>query len=1620
MKNGIQLTSWEALKAGIISTTKAMLKWLITNPAGQIALVIGAIASLVAIYDALTTSLSEAKKNLEESMTTFNKTAEEVKNLNKELETTESRIKELQKLSDAGTISVADEAELKTLKEQNKELTRQIALKQRQQITDGEKALKDAKELSTKTVASKYEFATPDDNNNRGIASAMKVSVEKELQIAINEYNRIKDLFNQGVIGEETYRKDIEEAEARIDEMYDILNAERQAYLDLDKAGYTLNSEDRERLEYLNEHNDTFLSWNHSITQTKESFESLNAEQQRSILLNRLLQKDINEHYAKAIVDAISDSDLSEYWDKDFSFIPPQMTDYATAKEYGKAYAEAWLNGVQSEIKKEDVDLLSITETVDNINSKLKPALDSIAGIYTTLFDKENGYEWQIIDVEEFASIKAELDSLSKDFGVNVPIEDYEKFVKVLSDTETNAEQAQQAFDDLATSMINNSNVVELTDENFDVLRNSLENLGVTNATEVLERMREIQNELSKAGINLSKVTIEEAEDFIKFSNATEVSKEYLKGYMLEKYHFNENPLNTLEDIKALEKECDALNITGEYLTSVLRLKRLYEAARYGGIGTELQDEIKAAKAELDDVYNNQYKYKVNFDGNLNKNGSGSDKSVKDTKETFDWIETLISRIQRNITNLGKLVSATYRNWSTRNNALAQEMAEVNKEINAQMTAYNRYMAEANSIPLAEGYKELVRNGAYNISEITDEKLKEQIKEYEEWYEKALDCSDAIEDLRANLAELAMTKFNNISGQYDDQISLITHNISMLEGFVSQSEAAGYMASEAYYRAMSEKQQENIPLLQNEYSSLLSAFDEAVKNGSIEKYSDDWYEMLGSINDVEQAIQDANTQLIEFNQTLQQLSWDAFNRIQEYTTDITDEAEFLIDILNGYDLHTEGGKITNNGLAVQGLHAVNYNVYMEQAAAYAKEISKIEEEMAKDPYDTELIDRRNELLDLQQDVISNAMSEKEAILDLISDGYDKMLSSLQELIDKRKEALQAEKDLYDYQNTIREKTDTIKNYQKQLQAYAGDNSEEAKATIQKIEVGLSEAEKDLQETEYDKWLSDQESMLDSLYNQTEEWINTRLDNIDGLIAEAVVATNNNAGIISDTINEASSAFGYELSSKMEAIWSRNDSGFNGVKNIVGVYGDVLYGILQTVDGDINAATAELGYIANQTNLRIDENGNLVGSYIDENGRVISLHVDEAGQLIGTYVDNNGRVISDSISNIDSNFGYHIGENGRVVASYIDENGQLTRTYIDNNGQVITDNMNQVGLYIGAYIDENGKIVSATMSDGMTLLNGTLTDINADNGIISDSISKGTTTVNSTLMGIKNEMANIIAAINRTATNNANSIAKEQNNVVNNQPTNTVPAPTPTPTYTPTPTPTPVPAPTPAPTPKPTPAPAPKYEAKIGSHTVGRGYKSEAEARKAAEEEIEKRIQFAIKEQTKGANPNDIPAISNSIRLGMHSQLTPQIKINKYATGTTNAKRGIGMWGEDGTEIMLAKDGSILLASGAQLYPFQGGETVLNAEDTASILKNTTIPLNDQVFSGIGNTPSLSSNASVNNNISMTINMDNVSDVPGFVNALKTAIKSDSQCRKLIQAVTIDESIGKNSLLRNKY
>lgn len=662
-------------------------------------------------------------------------------------------------------------------------------------------------------------------------------------------------------------------------------------------------------------------------------------------------------------------------------------------------------------------------------------------------------------------------------------------------------------------------------------------------------------------------------------------------GYKKETTAINDNSIARREQITKLEdynKKIAGVITNTAIETALVRdlNSELDDASSRGVSDEDIQQVLDNAYKKLKLVDDIGAKTTTNLGGIIGDSGGASD-----TADTFDWIEKLISRIQRTITNLGKTVSATYRNWSTRNNALAQEMAEVNKEINAQMTAYNAYMEKANSIGLSDHYKNLVMNGGLKIEDIGNEVLREQIESFQEYYEKALDCSDAIEDLRANLAELAMTKFDNISAQFDNQMSMSNHNISMLEGYISQAEAAGMIVSEEYYKAMIEQQESNVSQLKDKYSSLLTAFDEAVQNGSIEKYSEDWYGMLESINDVELEIQSATTELIEFNQALQQLSWATFDRMQSYIGNITSEAEFLIDMLDEKDLFDDKGNMTERGLAVQGLHAVNYDVYMAQAQDYADEIDRLNEEIANDPYDMELIDRRNELIQSQQDAIANAMKEKEAILSLIEEGYNKMLESLQELIDKRKEALQTEKSLYDYQNSISEKTDNIAKLRKQLQAYAGDNSESAKATIQELQTKLEEAEKDLSETEYEKYISDQEEMLGNLYSQTEDWVNERLDNIDVLLEEAINATNQNAETISNTIRDVSDEYSYNLTEEMATIWDYENASLNGITDIVGSVGDKL----TTVNLSLDSIGTNMQNMINSINNFATQNANSIAA-----------------------------------------------------------------------------------------------------------------------------------------------------------------------------------------------------------------------------------------------------------------------------------------------------------------------------------------------------------------------------------------------------------------------------------------
>lgn len=393
------------------------------------------------------------------------------------------------------------------------------------------------------------------------------------------------------------------------------------------------------------------------------------------------------------------------------------------------------------------------------------------------------------------------------------------------------------------------------------------------------------------------------------------------------------------------------------------------------------------------------------------KSSSSSKKSTSssDTLESLDWIEIAIDRISRAVENLKAIATSAYKALKTKLGATYDEISMVNREIAIQQKAYERYMSEASKVGLSSDLAKLVREGEIDI-DAYGENTRELISEYQQWHEKALACDDAIVQLHDDLAALYEDNFNAIKDDFDNQLELLEHLTNTYDTAISAVEAQGYLESTKYYAALQDVERQNIAVLQAELAALTKSMSEAMNSGEIESGSEAWYEFQTEINAVKEAIDEANLSMLEYAQTMREVEWGHFDYIQERISQITNESEFLIDLLSGSDLFDDKGKMTANGTATAGLHGMNYNTYMNQADQYAQEILSLDEQIANDPNNTLLIERREELLKLQQESILAAEAEKQALISLVEEGINIEIESMRELVDSYIDALDSAKD----------------------------------------------------------------------------------------------------------------------------------------------------------------------------------------------------------------------------------------------------------------------------------------------------------------------------------------------------------------------------------------------------------------------------------------------------------------------------------------------------------------------------------------------------------------------------------------------------------------------------------
>lgn len=429
------------------------------------------------------------------------------------------------------------------------------------------------------------------------------------------------------------------------------------------------------------------------------------------------------------------------------------------------------------------------------------------------------------------------------------------------------------------------------------------------------------------------------------------------------------------------------------------------------------------------------------------------------------------------------------------------------------------------------------------------------------------------DDWAAAAKDTRMEKYNDIANYYGKLIAEHERESSLLEKDLAKAEAQGFITTSRYYELMSVQKLGELEDLRAQYAAQDKDIKDMLENDpTFKEGSDKWNEAYESLHETNLAIKEGELALIEYGNAIRQIEWDVFDFIREQVSLITDEADFLIDLLDNDKLFGDNGQLTDAGLSVMGLHGVNYEVYLKEASNYAKELEDIEKDIAENPNDTKLIERKNEVLSLYQQTILAAEGEKQATIDLVEEGLNLELEALQELIDSYKEARDSAKDLYDWQKKSANMSKTIAQIEKQLAAYANDTSEESRIKIQELKNQLSEAKSDMEDAQYDRYLQENDELLTSLYENYEKVLMSKLDDSDALFKEMMDKVNNNMGAISTTIKTEANNAGYKITDEMGEIWEKADA---SIDSAAGTIGGAISGVLGDINDNVDRMESEL-------------------------------------------------------------------------------------------------------------------------------------------------------------------------------------------------------------------------------------------------------------------------------------------------------------------------------------------------------------------------------------------------------------------------------------------------------------
>lgn len=509
------------------------------------------------------------------------------------------------------------------------------------------------------------------------------------------------------------------------------------------------------------------------------------------------------------------------------------------------------------------------------------------------------------------------------------------------------------------------------------------------------------------------------------------------------------------------------------------------------------------------------------------------------------------SLTDQNVTQTKQAANINNKAWEeTKKNLNAQEKAKkqaddkVNKKAKAIKKKFGSKLSDNQKKKLAAG-KEI------NVDKIKDKSLKKALTAYNKYVTTAAETeqklnivTDAESTAAANAAEsqteaakatveAIQSKFDNAKTYYEGLLGYQEKYNAMEEANIDLYNAHGNYERSSDYEIKISNTESLRNIAQDKVDELEKRLQEGVDNGTIVEGSQEWINMKSEIIEAKKAVTDYDTSIENLKQ--QQIGVyyeEQFDRAIEKIDQFKDRLDTLNEIISD-DMKVD----KNTGLLTE-LGATSVMLNRNQFSANQKEIQKLLEkendvkkryangedmssEFGEKTYDEYIKDIQSKYNSL----ISSNSSLQNDMLSLVKNQAQAELDALNKVISKRKEALSAKKDYYDYDKTLKDKTKDIQILERQAAALQGSTNAEDKARLAKIQEQLSDAREDLSDTMTDHAFSMQSDALDKLSSDMsddfDKWSNDISSNVEKMSKAINEAVSNSALSNAQVLNNLS-------------------------------------------------------------------------------------------------------------------------------------------------------------------------------------------------------------------------------------------------------------------------------------------------------------------------------------------------------------------------------------------------------------------------------------------------------------------------------------------------------------------